>query len=101
MPFDPGLRIRLEYADVSNYVRPDRPDWMVPNRSGDRVGDVVSAEVHRRRRLAGSVLLGVPDHESSRSVGNCLSVTDPLPDPSVNTGRYYFTAVNYPSVFDG
>lgn len=37
MPFDPDLWTRLEYSGVPVYVRPDRPDWMVPNRSGDRV----------------------------------------------------------------
>ena len=29
------------------------------------------------------------------SVGDYLTVADPLPDPPVNAGRYYFTAVNY------
>ena len=28
-------------------------------------------------------------------VGDYLTVTDPLPDPPLNHGRYYFTAVNY------
>ena len=29
------------------------------------------------------------------SVGDYLTVTDPLPDPAPETGRYYVTAVNY------
>jgi len=37
MPFDPVRWTRLEHAGTPIYLRPDRPDWMVPNRAGDRV----------------------------------------------------------------
>jgi len=37
MPFDPRCWTRLEHAGVPIWVRPDRPDWLVPNRAGDAV----------------------------------------------------------------
>jgi len=35
MAFDPRLWTRLKHDGVPIWVRPDRPDWFVPNRSGD------------------------------------------------------------------
>ncbi|PLX82194.1 MAG: methyltransferase type 11, partial [Desulfuromonas sp.] len=35
MPFDPSLWIRLSFAGLPVYLRRDRPEWFVPNDSGD------------------------------------------------------------------
>ena len=37
MAFDPGQWTRLEYRDVPVYICPEKPDWFVPNRAGDRL----------------------------------------------------------------
>jgi len=37
MPFDLGLWSRLEHGEIPIWVRPDKPDWFVPNRAGDGV----------------------------------------------------------------
>ena len=36
MAFDPKLWTRLEHDGTPIWVRPDKPDWFVPNREGDR-----------------------------------------------------------------
>ena len=48
MPFDPALWTRLEQDGVPIWIRPDRPDWLVPNRSGDAVLSRLSVEVEKR-----------------------------------------------------
>jgi len=53
MSFDPDLWTRLEYDGVPVWVRPDKPDWLVPNRSGDST----------LRRLAGGERPGLDLHE--------------------------------------
>jgi len=37
MPFDPRLWSRLEHEETPIWVRPDWPDWFVPNGAGDLV----------------------------------------------------------------
>ena len=37
MSFDASLWTRLTFDDVPIYVRPDKPDWFVPNRAGDQI----------------------------------------------------------------
>ena len=37
MAFDPTLWKRLTFEGVPIYVRPDRPEWFVPNAAGDRL----------------------------------------------------------------
>ena len=37
MTFTPDLWRRLEFRSTPIYVRPDKPDWFVPNRAGDRI----------------------------------------------------------------
>ena len=37
MAFDLSLRTRVEFEGAPIYVRPDKPDWFVPNAVGDRL----------------------------------------------------------------
>lgn len=37
MEFDPRLWTRLEYMGMPVYLRPEMPDWFVPNEAGDRL----------------------------------------------------------------
>lgn len=37
MAFDPLLWTRVEFEGTPIYVRPDKPDWFVPNETGDRL----------------------------------------------------------------
>ncbi|MHC4444022.1 MAG: methyltransferase domain-containing protein [Planctomycetota bacterium] len=37
MAFNPQQWVRLEFDGVPVYVQPDKPDWFVPNRAGDKI----------------------------------------------------------------
>lgn len=52
MAFDPARWIRLVHEETPLYLRPDAPDWFVPNAAGDAV-------------LAASALRGKPDMEAA------------------------------------
>jgi len=55
--YDPKLWTRLVADDIPVYVRPDRPDWFVPNAAGDRIlqdlagGPIRDVALHAQRFL--------------------------------------------------
>jgi MoaA/NifB/PqqE/SkfB family radical SAM enzyme/SAM-dependent methyltransferase len=80
MAFDPVHWTRLEYSGVPIYVRPDRPDWIVPNRSGDRVlRELIENGQVSRDPLTWRFLRRLPDGDSRAYPGrHALLKTDRL-----------------------
>ena len=49
MAFDVAAWNRLEFDGTPIYVRPDKPDWFVPNAAGDNVLQQLAVGVAWRR----------------------------------------------------
>jgi MoaA/NifB/PqqE/SkfB family radical SAM enzyme/SAM-dependent methyltransferase len=73
MPFDASRWIRIAHGDAALYLRPDAPDWFVPNAAGDAA--LCALGRGERRGIEDALFLErLPDHPPAPYAGRCAAL---------------------------
>ncbi len=76
MSFQPNLWTRLEFDGQPIYLRGDRPDWFVPNSSGDDILRDLAVNPHGRLDIAARLFLErLPDSPPLPYLGRAAHLT--------------------------